>query len=502
MRRGLPRARAGLVGAALTATVLVPLLGARTAPASAVNVPTPTCVARSTPIPSGPATLASQTTMPGYGGRLLKVVLNSPAMGDQQPVYVLLPPNYDPSGAVKYPVLYLLHGSGGSYADWINHGVEDDIDYTTVADHLVPFITVMPSDGTWGYYTNWYGNDLTDNLSKPPPAWETYDIDELIPWVDGHFPVNASRSGRAIAGLSMGGFGAMSYASRYPDLFAAAGSFSGVTDTDIDYPVGGELLNALSVAFTESTPDLCVWGDPVLQSAVWHGGDPDYLASNLADTSLFVASGNGNAGTYDKPGETEEVDGAIESFIYSMNQQFAAALTTDHIAFTKYFYGAGTHSWGYWLRDLAHFLPQLSAVFSHPTTAHPTDFSFRTVDTAFSEWGYSFGVQHVAEDFTYLNNVSPSAMTVTGTGVLSVSTPPNYVPGGFYRIAITPIGGSGSLPVTNLSLEADSSGHLSYVINLGGPDLVQQFDFSDAVPAGFQRVQIGITQAPKPVAEG
>src|SRR5438128_1855963 len=83
-----------------------------------------------------------------------------------------------------------------------------------------------------------------------PAAWETYHMRELIPWIDSHYPTVADRSGRAIAGLSMGGFGAMTYAAKHPDLFAAAGSFSGAVDTDYNYPYANEILTDFSSAFT------------------------------------------------------------------------------------------------------------------------------------------------------------------------------------------------------------------------------------------------------------
>jgi S-formylglutathione hydrolase FrmB len=425
----------------------------------------------------------SRSTVAGTGGRVLDVVLNSPAMGDQQHVYVLLPSGYDPSGATKYPVLYLLHGAGGSYKDWVDMGVENDIDYTSVADHLVPFITVMPDDGPWGFYTDWYGNDLDDSSSGPPPAWTTYDIDELIPWVDGHFPVLTSRSGRAIAGLSMGGFGSMSYAARYPDLFSVAGSFSGVTDTDIDYPVGGEGLNLLSSAFTHGPPEQCIWGDTLTQGVRWHAGDPTYLAQNLASTSLFVASGNGQPGPYDKPGTTSTVeDGLIESVIYAMNEDFTAALSADGVSYTKYFYGAGTHSWGYWLRDLAHFLPQMSAAFAHPSaTSSGAPFNFRTVDTSFTTHGYHFSINHAAEEFTYLSDVNPGGLSVVGTGTLAVETPADYVPGNTYRVTVGAVG---------RMVRADTGGRLAFDVDLGPPDDLQQSNFTGNDPNAFHHALV------------
>ena len=448
-------------------------------------MPTPGCLPRATPVPSGPATLVSRTTVPGTGGRVLDIVLNSPAMGDQQHVYVLLPMHFDASGATRYPVLYLLHGAGGSYSDWVRMGVQKDVDYTTIADHLVPFITVMPNGGAWGFYTDWYGSDLDQRVSGPPPAWTTYHIDELIPWVDRNLPVVTGRGGRAIAGLSMGGFGAMSYAARYPDLFSAAGSFSGVTDTDIDFPVGGEALNLFSPAFTHGPPSQCIWGDTLTQGVRWHAEDPTYLAENLSGLSLFVASGNGHAGPYDKAGQSAtEVTGVVESFIYAMNQGFASALASNGIPFTEYFYGAGTHSWGYWLRDLAHFLPQMSSVFSLSAIAASSGpFNFRTVDTAFETHGYHFSIQHVAEAFTYVRGVRPGGFTVVGTGTLTVETPPQYVPGAVYRVTTA---------AASVLLRADPEGKLAFTVGLGAPTMVQQADFTGTDPQAFPSSVVSI----------
>jgi pimeloyl-ACP methyl ester carboxylesterase len=86
-------------------------------------------------------------------------------------------------------------------------------------------IVVMPDGGAMGWYTDWYAGD------RPvQPRWETYHVGELVPWIDATYRTIAARRGRAIAGLSMGGFGALSYAARHPGTFAAAASFSGALE--------------------------------------------------------------------------------------------------------------------------------------------------------------------------------------------------------------------------------------------------------------------------------
>jgi S-formylglutathione hydrolase FrmB len=77
-----------------------------------------------------------------------------------------------------------------------------------------------------GWYSDWKGE--TDGHFAP--QWETYHITQLVPFIDANFNTIKNRSGRAIAGASMGGFGALKYAGRFPGVFSAVGSFSGGTD--------------------------------------------------------------------------------------------------------------------------------------------------------------------------------------------------------------------------------------------------------------------------------
>src|SRR5579875_1975716 len=124
---------------------------------------------------------------------------------------IILPQDYD-SGARRYPVLYLLHGYTGHYSDWVTR-----TGLTEYARHYEEII-VMP-EGENGWYV--------DNYTDPKLGWQSYIIDDLIPYVDSHYRTVASRSGRAIAGLSMGGYGAMLLGLKYHQMFAAAASLSG-----------------------------------------------------------------------------------------------------------------------------------------------------------------------------------------------------------------------------------------------------------------------------------
>lgn len=136
-------------------------------------------------------------------------------------VRITLPTNYTNSGNTHFPVLYLLHGSGGSSRTWSTEG--GAIEYIT---RDTPIITVMPDGGKAGWYTNWV------TQYRVPQNWETFHLNQLIPWIDQNFRTIAHKAGRAIAGNAMGGFGAIHYAQRRPDLFAFAASFSGALDIE------------------------------------------------------------------------------------------------------------------------------------------------------------------------------------------------------------------------------------------------------------------------------
>jgi putative tributyrin esterase len=128
------------------------------------------------------------------------------------PYNVILPPDYRASSATRYPVLYLLHGLGGHYSDWLTR--------TNVADYAARYrmIVVMP-EGNDGWYV--------DGADGSNDKYETQILKELIPDVDNRYRTVQSRYGRAIAGLSMGGYGAIKYGLKYPSTFAFAGSLSG-----------------------------------------------------------------------------------------------------------------------------------------------------------------------------------------------------------------------------------------------------------------------------------
>ncbi|TQJ04290.1 alpha/beta hydrolase [Amycolatopsis cihanbeyliensis] len=132
---------------------------------------------------------------------------------DYHDVIVTLPEGYNP--ALSYPVLYLFHGRGQGPGAWHN---EADVEGITRG---FPFITVTAEAGKAGWATNWV------NQSAGVQQWDTFHLDQLVPWIDQNLNTIREREGRAIAGFSMGAFAAIRHATHRPGLFRFAAGFSG-----------------------------------------------------------------------------------------------------------------------------------------------------------------------------------------------------------------------------------------------------------------------------------
>jgi S-formylglutathione hydrolase FrmB len=152
--------------------------------------------------------------------QLYEVVVSSDEVYGDQKIRILIPPDYTTSGNNRrYPVLYLLHGAYGGAADWTTAGAAQ------VICGNASLITVMPNGDPFGFYTNWV---IPGNTA--PQNWRTYHMEQMVPWIDFNLRTVAKKEGRAIGGLSMGGFGAIHYAELYSSNFIYAASFSGVLD--------------------------------------------------------------------------------------------------------------------------------------------------------------------------------------------------------------------------------------------------------------------------------
>ncbi|MGE3819342.1 MAG: alpha/beta hydrolase, partial [Isosphaeraceae bacterium] len=141
------------------------------------------------------------------------VTYESPSVGRTLRCRVILPADYEGSNR-RYPVLYLLHGFSGDFTSWSKHGVEESV-------QGYPLIVVLP-DGGNSWYVNW-----SETGPDRREAWEDAQVKDLVGHVDAHYRTIASREGRAINGLSMGGYGALTVGLRHPETFCSVGSSAG-----------------------------------------------------------------------------------------------------------------------------------------------------------------------------------------------------------------------------------------------------------------------------------
>lgn len=317
------------------------------------------CSSSSTQPPAPkPAPTPATAAAPAHRGTVTTRTFHSPALGVDKTYYVYLPYGYD-AGQTRYPVFYYLHGLTGDEHSWIKGGHLDE-----VADQLgLAAIVVMP-DGDDGFYSDAvtpvdYDACMKDGTGLFLPVmqrhdktcvrqrnYETYIVKDLVGDVDAQYRTLAKREGRGLAGMSMGGFGALELAMRHPDEFSAAASHSGVDALLYagPHPYGTGIVTLVT--------DPSNWGrsaDPnVAQIGVWVRGifggdlanwkahDPASLAAKLHPGQLALYL---DAGTEDEFGLDAEA-----SYLHD--------LLDDHKIEHEFFIGPGHHDFGFWIPRL------------------------------------------------------------------------------------------------------------------------------------------------------
>jgi S-formylglutathione hydrolase FrmB len=262
------------------------------APAMAV---TPTIAAPAAPAPrpavDGPGTVDTGT-------------LHSPALGVDKRYMIYLPGGYATSGA-RYPVIYVLHGLNGDERSWLDH-----VGLAAVADAMrLPAIVVMP-DADDSFYVNaaapvdraaclagepTYGStpDMTTYCVEQP-RYEDYMTRDLIAHIDGTYRTIPERRARAIAGMSMGGFGALMLAMRHRDLYASTASHSGVAallySGPHPYERGRAVISDDPRPWIEQSGKLGAHFARIFSADVerWRAHDPAHLARDLANGELAI----------------------------------------------------------------------------------------------------------------------------------------------------------------------------------------------------------------------
>jgi putative tributyrin esterase len=254
-----------------------------------------------------------QTSATSANPRVQTIQFESKLIGKTLPYNVLLPLDYNQIAAKtkRYPVIYLLHGLTGHYNNWIEH--------THLADYVTSyqFIIVMPEGNN-----SWY----TDSATVPSEKYESYILQELIPDVERRFRASREREGRAIGGLSMGGYGALKFGVKHPEMFVFVASLSGALD---------------AASWTEA--------DLKGLESIWRTLQPVYGAENSETrtandlSKLFreLPAGRLAALPY------IYVDCGTEDALLSTNRSFVDILLTRKIPH-EFRELPGGHSWTYW----------------------------------------------------------------------------------------------------------------------------------------------------------
>lgn len=268
------------------------------------------------------------------GPRVVDATFQSAALSREMKYRLILPADYGTSGR-RYPVLYLLHGLTGHYSDWESR--------THLSDDVagLPLIVAMPEGGD-----SWY----TNSASQPQEKWEDYVIHDFIQEIDTKYRTIAAPYARAIAGLSMGGYGALKFALKYPNLFVFAASFSGaeVVVHDPDYKI------SFGQKYTDQIHD--IYGV---------GATPARL-----DNDIFELARKRT------PAQVPylEVTCGTEDGLLASNREFAALLRDLKIRY-EYHESPGAHTWQYWDEQLPHTISMLMDRFfrrpNTPNTARP-----------------------------------------------------------------------------------------------------------------------------------
>jgi S-formylglutathione hydrolase FrmB len=423
-------------------------------------------------VPNGPVHAstapASVSFVDGAGLQVLNVTqfderdynisVLSPDLGRPINIRILVPTAYADHPEQHYPVLYLFHGTSGRASDWVQAG---DAAATTAPYQL---ITVMPEVGFNGDGGFWFTNWVDQTTSHGPSQFEDYLIDSLVPWVDLNLRTIVTRDGRAVAGLSQGGYGSTEMAARHPDMFVSVASFSGAPEIERDPEVFAgavAVIEAIEVGQDGVAP-FSELGNPVLDQINWAGHDPATLMTNLRGMSIDLWNGMGVDGPYDS--SPNPAASGIEFATYESTQHFYDHLVAEGIPAFYDNYIFGTHSFPYWARDLRAYVPMMMNDFAHPQT--PSVTSYMSIDKTWSQWGYTVSMDRSAtQEFSALSDGTAGGFVFSGSGTATVTTPTQYQPGSEVSVAVNGPAGS---TTQNLSVAPDGSVTIAIPLGSGG----------------------------------
>lgn len=336
----------GLVGSILAATTI---LGG--------------CGDAATSTPS-PAQIVS-ITIPPAGGDVDAKWLSYPGLPQAN---VLLPAGYDPNK--RYPLVVFLNGLGLNYSSYAELGL-------TKPFEGLGAIVVMPEGGN-GWYTDWWNDG-----ERGKPAWESYELETVIPTILARYPILPDRRDHALIGISMGGLGATYLGGRLPGFFGSVAALSGFVDPQWN-GAGTQAAMAIFSQAAENgiTSSYPIYGPP--DGFYASGHNPTLLAKNLAATRVFVSTGTGAPSMSDPdPGDFPITE---EKIIYPMSENYYPALVAAGVDVT-YQVHLGVHG-------IADFLDEIDAMLEwglfEPVPTEPPVWENDTVATSGQLWDFNY----------------------------------------------------------------------------------------------------------------
>ncbi|MBM7368200.1 alpha/beta hydrolase-fold protein [Gordonia hydrophobica] len=309
------------------------------------NKPAPAATSKKS-APAKPAPAATVTKTFWYSAHRVAVWVHSPAMNTDIQVQILLARDWFSNPSAKFPQLTMLDGlrAQDDQSGWmINTNIEQFYSDKNVN-------VILPVGGESSFYTNWKEPDRGKNYQ-----WETFLIHELPSILEKDW---RSTDVRGIEGLSMGGSAAMMLAARNPGFYKFAASFSGILQLS-----SYGMPQAIQFALRDGGgyDSMKMFGPP--SDPAWKEHDPYVLAKKLRGTSLYISSGNGVVGPYDKPSDipmlaTNYSGVGLEVLSRVTSQQFAARLNKLGIPGQAVYRPSGTHTWPYWQFEMTQAWPQ------------------------------------------------------------------------------------------------------------------------------------------------
>ena len=293
------------------------------------------------------------------------------SLGTTKALTVYLPPSYSASPNRRYPVLVYLHGLRGNERNWVDVGRIDKVLDSLFAAGKPEAIVVMP-DGDDGWYTTW--NQLPDlagcradtsraeraeSYCVPWPHYDDYIASDVVKHVDQRYRTRADRAHRGIAGLSMGGFGAIALAFAYPDVFAAAASHSGVLSPMLLPRASNATESAVRHATTRTELEAASRGRWSAMSPAFGRDTIGWAARDPARIAMRALS--------QKPANLPRVliDCGVDDALLDQNRDLHVALQRLGVSH-QYAEWPGAHTWDYWRAHVPQSLDFLLTAVSTP----------------------------------------------------------------------------------------------------------------------------------------